>query len=72
MRNLQGGKLMPGYAGMSLEAGNAWQHISTSNLIYASSLFVGFDSVVGPIYLAYGHANNGENGIYLRLGPLIK
>lgn len=75
MRNIQGGKLMPGYAGFSLEAGNAWQgseDISGGNLIYASSLFVGFDTVVGPVYLGYGHANNGENGIYLRLGPLVK
>ncbi len=67
--------MMPGYAGLSLEAGNAWQRsedISTSDLIYASSLFVGFDSVIGPVYLAYGHANNGENGIYIRLGPLLK
>jgi NTE family protein len=75
MRNIQGSKLMPGYAGFSLEAGNAWQRsedVSASNLIYASSVFLGFDSFVGPIYLGYGHANNGENGIYLRLGPLIK
>lgn len=75
MRNLQDSKLIPGYVGLSLEAGNAWQRsedVSTSDLIYASSLFVGFDSVIGPVYLAYGHANNGENGIYIRLGSLLK
>jgi NTE family protein len=75
MRSIQGGKLLPGYLGISLEAGNAWQRsedIATNNLIYASSLFVGFDSFIGPIYLGYGRADNGDNGVYLRLGPLIK
>jgi NTE family protein len=75
MRSMQGGKLMPGYVGASLEAGNTWQRsedISANNLIFASSLFVGFDSFIGPIYLGYGRADTGDSGVYLRLGPLIK
>ena len=41
------------FVGGSLEAGNAWQgseDISGGNLIYASSLFIGFDTVVDRVF----------------------
>jgi len=27
------------------------------------------DSPIGPLYFAYGHADTGDNSLYLYLGP---
>ncbi len=59
------------YAGGSLEAGNVWQDAEVSSfddLLWAGSLYVGMDSYIGPIYLAYGWADDGRNTWYLLLG----
>lgn len=59
------------YAGGSLEAGGAWHRvddIGTQGLIYAGSVFVGMDTVMGPLYLAYGHAEKGNHAFYFYLG----
>lgn len=59
------------YAGASFESGNAWfnrSDINTSDLIYAGSVFVGMDTNVGPIYLAFGHAEGGMSALYFSLG----
>jgi hypothetical protein len=36
----------------------------------AGSVFLGVDTVLGPVYLAYGHAEQGNDSIYLYLGRL--
>jgi len=62
---------LPIYSGFSVEAGNAWQRkddISESNLRYAGSLFIGADTFLGPLYLAYGQTSRGESAIYLYIG----
>ena len=59
------------YLGASLEAGNVWQStnaISFDNTLIAGSLFVVFDTVVGPLYIAYGAAEGGRRSAYLFLG----
>jgi NTE family protein len=59
------------YAGLSLEAGNAWARradVDYGSLRKAMSLFVGFDTVIGPLYLAYGHTFGGDSALYLYLG----
>jgi NTE family protein len=59
------------YAGMSLEAGNAWakrSDISFSNTRKAISAFLGLDTLLGPLYLGYGHTFSGDSSIYLFLG----
>jgi len=59
------------FVGGSLEAGNAWQHAHEMNLgdlRFASSLFVGTDTGLGPLYLAVGHAPQGGNAVYLFIG----
>ena len=59
------------FVGGSLEAGNAWQHaheMSLGNLRFASSVFVGTDTGLGPLYLAVGHAPQGGNAVYLFIG----
>jgi NTE family protein len=63
--------LLSVYAGFSVEYGNAVQRqedIKLDNGIAAGSLFVGLDTLLGPIYLAYGHAEGGRKNFYFILG----
>ena len=60
-----------GYLGASLELGNVWERsedISFDNTITAGSLFVGWDTPVGPVYLAYGQADGGQKTVYMFIG----
>jgi NTE family protein len=59
------------YVGATAEFGGVWRDqddISLDSGIFAGSLFLGVDSVIGPLFLGYGHAEGGNNGIYLFLG----
>ena len=59
------------YAGVSLEAGNAWAKRSDARLSdvrKAASVFLGLDSVIGALYLGYGHTFSGDSAFYLFLG----
>lgn len=59
------------YAGASGELGNVWQDTSDigfDDAIIAGSVFIGADTPVGPFYLGYGHAEGGEQSLYLFLG----
>lgn len=59
------------FAGGSLELGNAWtdrRNVTLGDLRSGSSLFVGADTGVGPLYLSLVHAARGYTGIYLFLG----
>ena len=60
------------YAGMSLEAGQVYGRLDGSpsiGLLPAAAIFVGADSALGPVYLAYGHAFDGNlNTVYLYVG----
>jgi NTE family protein len=59
------------YAGASLEAGNvygAFPEASSTGLKYAGSVFLGADTIIGPAYFAYGHAEAGNSAFYLYLG----
>ncbi len=60
------------YLGGSLESGNVWganeKQFDLSRLRLAGSVFVGYDTIFGPLYLAFGHADGGYNAGYLFLG----
>ena len=61
----------PAYLGFSVEAGNVWQtrdDVDASDLELGGSLFLGADSPFGPIYLAAGLSEHGEQAFYLLLG----
>jgi NTE family protein len=63
--------LLPIYAGFTLETGNAWNdrdEISFSNSVFAGSVFVGADTFLGPLYLAYGINDSNASTFYLYLG----
>ena len=61
------------YAGMSLEAGNAWARssdIKLSDTRKAISFFLGLDTILGPLYVGYGHTFGGDSAAYLFLGRI--
>jgi len=62
---------VPTYLGLSLEAGNVWQsrnEASFSNTRKDASLFLGMDTLLGPLYLATGIDQHGYQSFYLFLG----
>lgn len=62
---------IPAYAGFTLEAGNVWNFsgdIKFDSLRYAASVFVGADTPIGPVYLAYGQSEGGSNAVYFYVG----
>ena len=70
-RRLGNISLLPMYAGVTLEAGNAWDDrddASLSNSIFAGSAFIGADTFLGPVYLAYGINDANDSSIYFYLG----
>ncbi len=61
----------PAYLGMSLELGNTWQHRSDINYSSArkdASIFLAFDTFLGPVYLGSGYDQAGTAAFYLFLG----
>jgi NTE family protein len=60
------------YLGGSIESGNVWEKDETqfdlSELRLAGSLYAGYDTIFGPLYLAFGHADGGYNAGYFYLG----
>ncbi len=64
------------FLGGSLESGNAWltsDQIKLNNLRFAGSLFLGADTLLGPLYFAFGLADGGHHSFYLALGlPLSR
>jgi NTE family protein len=63
--------LLPTYIGGTVELGNTWQDrsdMSFDSSILAGSVFVGVDSILGPIYLAVGLAEGGQRALYFYIG----
>ena len=59
------------YAGVSAELGRMRQPLVTTNsteLLKSSALFLGADTPVGPVYLGFGWAADGNKSAYLYLG----
>lgn len=62
---------VPTYLGASLEAGNVWQSRSAasfSNTQKDASVFLGMDTLLGPLYIATGFDQHGNQAFYLFLG----
>ena len=61
----------PAYLGMSLEMGNTWQtrgDVSFGSAHKDASLFLAFDTFLGPVYLGSGYDTAGHSAYYLFLG----
>jgi NTE family protein len=62
---------VPTYLGASLEAGNVWQSraaVSFGNTQKDASIFLGMDTLLGPLYIAAGFDQHGNQAFYLFLG----
>jgi NTE family protein len=62
------------YLGLTAEAGNVWndpEDSSLNDLIGAGSLFLGLETLIGPIYLAYGRAEGNQGAFYFYLGHMF-
>ncbi|MEM1177380.1 MAG: patatin-like phospholipase family protein [Acidobacteriota bacterium] len=58
-------------AGGWLEAGRVWtegEDPSLDDLEYALTVSVGAETLIGPVYLAYGHAEEGSGRLYIIVG----
>ncbi len=74
MRRIADLMFFESYFGASLELGNVWQDqndVDIDDTIFAGSVFLGADTPMGPMYLSYGHNDDGDNSIYLFMGPLF-
>ena len=61
----------PAYLGLALEAGNAWEHrgeMSFKSAHKDATLFLGLDTLLGPLYLGTGYDESGSSAFYLFLG----
>lgn len=60
----------PLYAGASLERGRAWNNDNEfdSGYINAASIFIGFDTPLGPLNFSYGINDDNQKALYLNLG----
>lgn len=70
-RDALGMRDYPLYLGLSLEAGNVWferSEVSLTDLIYASSLYIGTDTTMGPAAIGFGITDMGDKSVYLFIG----
>ncbi|AIL63008.1 patatin-like phospholipase family protein [Pseudomonas alkylphenolica] len=60
----------PLYVGGSLERGRAWNNDNEfdSGYINAASVFVGFETPLGPLNFSYGANSENQKALYLNLG----
>ncbi len=59
------------YVGASVEAGNAWlneEDVGVEDMLWSASVFLGADTLIGPIYVGYGRGERGRDRWYLNIG----
>ncbi|WP_198349307.1 patatin-like phospholipase family protein [Ramlibacter pinisoli] len=59
------------YGGLTAELGQVYERFDgtrVSGAMPSGSLFLGIDSKVGPVYIAYGRAQGGHSAFYVYLG----
>jgi NTE family protein len=62
---------IPLYAGVTLVSGNTWARhgdIDLDDLRIGGNVFVAADTAIGPVFLAFGAADEGRTAIYLFIG----
>ncbi|MBQ0833340.1 patatin-like phospholipase family protein [Marinobacter sp.] len=66
-----GGPITPWFAGMGLEAGNAWESLSDAGWnrsVKSWSVFAGLDTFLGPVQIATAYSNKDNWVAYLNIG----
>lgn len=64
------------YVGGTMEYGNTFESrgdisFDPSDSLLAGSLFLGVDTILAPLYVAYGHAERGNDTVYFFLGRVF-
>ena len=66
---------VPTYLGASVEAGNVWNRaddFGNGGLIVGGSVFLGFGTPLGPLFLGYGRNDARASSFYLTFGSLLR
>ncbi|PSF12401.1 patatin [Marinobacter fuscus] len=66
-----GGPVLPWFAGVGFETGNAWESMddaSWSGLVRSWSLFAGMDTFLGPVQISTAYNNEDSWSAYLNIG----
>jgi NTE family protein len=74
MRRLDDGGLVPMYLGATLEAGNTWQFAENigDDWLLGGSLFLGLDTLLGPLYMGYALGEDNHSTVFLYFGAPLK
>jgi NTE family protein len=70
-RIMKGTLLQGAYGGLSVEVGEVDEPLVSGNydgVRKSGSIFGGIDTPIGPAYLGFGHATDGNNAFYFYLG----
>ncbi|MFK8029111.1 MAG: hypothetical protein AB8G18_02640 [Gammaproteobacteria bacterium] len=70
-RQMMDHALFPIYTGITFEQGNAWSSrgdISLGDSLSTGSVWLRTETLLGPIYFAYGRAEGGEDSLYFFMG----
>ncbi len=62
------------FLGGSLELGNVYSErsdITLANSIYGGSIFLGFETILGPGYIGYGLNEGGDSLFFVSFGPVF-
>ena len=64
------------YLGATFEAGAVWDErrqvkLARNQFLYATCLFLGTDTRLGPLDLGYGYAEVGLDSVYVRIGNIF-
>jgi NTE family protein len=67
------GSIFPGYLGGTIEYGNVYQDYSDlfSDGILNGSVYLGIDSIIGPMYLGMGFAEGGRRVPFFSIGSIF-
>ena len=71
VRQSFGGPIVPWFAGVGAEAGNAWSSLGEArweNLLYSWSAYAGVETVIGPVQLSTAYNNEDDWSAYLNIG----
>ncbi len=74
LRRLDDGGLLPVYAGATLETGNTWQSSGEigDDWLLGGSLFLGLDTLLGPLYAGYAMGEDDHGTLFLYFGAPFK
>ena len=62
---------IPLYAGLTAVVGNTWSRhgdASWDDLRWGGSVFLGADTLIGPVFVVFGAAQHGRSALYFFIG----